>query len=118
MLDPPPTCFSRPFPPQLPYGPFPVTSVMSASKRLEDGFPLMAPPSAASPHPFATHDVTQEHWILFLRQMKTVAGLTGMNKVVANVAPMVMGVGFLPGQSKSSKSVSEEPSTDLCYAIP
>ncbi|EMD34638.1 hypothetical protein CERSUDRAFT_125226 [Gelatoporia subvermispora B] len=96
VLDPPPACFSRPLPPMMPYGPFPVTSVLSQSKRLEDGFPLAAPPSAGGPHPFATHDITQEDWILFLQHVKAVAGLTGMNKVVANVAPLAMGVGFLP----------------------
>lgn len=43
--------------------------------------------------------VRQEDWERLLNDIKVVSKLSGMDKVISNVAPMVMGVGFLGGDN-------------------
>jgi hypothetical protein len=57
-----PSSFSRPAPPYLPYSLFPPMYLIANDNRLDKGFPLLPPPSALQPHPFATHDVNEEDW--------------------------------------------------------
>ena len=61
--DPPPLSFSRQPPENLPYDPFQPIFLIANGKFLDTGFPLAAPPSAAQPHPFASHDVNEGDWI-------------------------------------------------------
>jgi Domain of unknown function (DUF4646) len=57
-----PPSFLRPPPTNLSYAPFPSTYLISIGKRLEQGFPLLPPPSDIQPHPFVTHDVNEGDW--------------------------------------------------------
>ncbi len=96
IFESPPPRFSRQPPHNdVMYAPFPVFSHISADSSLEKGFPSLIPPSSCQPHPFIVHDVRQEDW----DDIKVVSKLSGMDKVISNVAPMVMGVGFLGGDS-------------------
>ncbi|OCH95402.1 hypothetical protein OBBRIDRAFT_745604 [Obba rivulosa] len=96
LLSPPPPCFSRTLPPELPYGPFAPSALLGTSSRLEAGFPELPPPSSAIPHPFVTHDVGEEDWMLFLRHVKAVANDTPvMGKFATEIAPRAMAFGFL-----------------------
>lgn len=58
----PPPMWQRQPPGQLPYGAFPPMSLISNDKKLTHGFPELPPPCPSNPHPFATHDVTEEDW--------------------------------------------------------
>ena len=60
--DPPPPSFLRQPPKNLPYDSFQPMFLIANGKFLDKGFPLIAPPSAAQPHPFASHDVNEEDW--------------------------------------------------------
>ncbi|KAI0826273.1 hypothetical protein BC629DRAFT_66135 [Irpex lacteus] len=103
IFESPPPGFSRPPPHNdLMYAPFPVFSHISAESSLEKGFPSLIPPSSCQPHPFIVHDVRQEDWERLLNDIKVVSKLSGMDKVISNVAPMVMGVGFLGGMFVTS----------------
>jgi hypothetical protein len=59
---PDPTTFSRPPAPGLPYDSFPPIYLIANGKYLEQGFPLVPPPSPKQPHPFVTHDVNEADW--------------------------------------------------------
>ncbi|KIP06957.1 hypothetical protein PHLGIDRAFT_434674 [Phlebiopsis gigantea 11061_1 CR5-6] len=68
LLNPPPPAFARAPQAQFPYSP-----------------------------PFATHDVNEEDWTRFLGDLQKIGALSPMNRIVSNVAPLAMGIGFLPG---------------------
>ena len=115
VLTPPqaaPASFDRAPPLDLPYGAFPPAVLYARSADLErDGFEL-APPScncAPAPHPFATHDVNEEDWERFLRDVQGAGGLKAVNSVVAQAAPTVAMAGLLGGMSRkfSSSGVSK-----------
>ncbi|THH00718.1 hypothetical protein EW026_g1861 [Hermanssonia centrifuga] len=97
LLNPPPPSFNRPPPDNLPYNPFPPCALISVGSHLEDGFPALPPPTTVQPHPFSLHDVKEEDWTKFVGHLKSAAALSPTNRIVSNVAPMVLGVGFLPG---------------------
>ncbi|OCH88397.1 hypothetical protein OBBRIDRAFT_780220 [Obba rivulosa] len=97
LLKPAPPQFSRPPPYEVPYGPFPACALLAAKSNLQHGWPPMAPPVEYRPHPFATHDVRKEDWLLFLYHCRTAAGLTPLNKAAAGLAPLALGAGILPG---------------------
>lgn len=100
LLNPPPPGFTR-APPfhefiDQPFQPF---SLISIDSKLDKGFPAMPPPSPAQPHPFVVHDVNEEDWTRLLSDIKAAGKLSPLNKIVANVAPGVIGIGFLPGEA-------------------
>ncbi|KAI0682404.1 hypothetical protein BC835DRAFT_1424476 [Cytidiella melzeri] len=106
LLNPPPPGFTRP-PPyhSLMNAPFPPCSLLSIDSTLENGFPMMPPPSSLQPHPFTIHDVVEEDWTRLLNDMKAVGRLTIVNKIVSNAAPMAIGVGFFPGNQTLSYNI-------------
>lgn len=53
--------YQRPAPPSLPYS-FPPMYLTANGRHLDQGFPLMPPPSLVQPHPFASHDVNELDW--------------------------------------------------------
>ncbi|EPT05764.1 hypothetical protein FOMPIDRAFT_86757 [Fomitopsis schrenkii] len=71
ILDPPPPSFLRSPRPDLPYSPFEPTSLSSLSDGLGQGFPQLPPQSRDVPHPFVTHDVSEEDWRIFLFTVKS-----------------------------------------------
>lgn len=75
----PPPMWRRqpPQPEQLPYGVFPPMCLVSNDKNLTHGFPELPPPCQLNPHPFATHDVTEEDWRRCVSVVITWAALTG-----------------------------------------
>jgi len=50
--------------------------LIATGKTLDKGFPLTTPPSNSNPHPFASHDVYENDWMSFLREVQAVATLT------------------------------------------
>lgn len=90
LLDPPPPSFRRPPAPELPYPSFEPTALMGLSGNLSTAFPLLAPPSTADPHPFITHDVSEQDWTFFVRDVKAAALLAPSNSMFAGVAPVHM----------------------------
>ncbi|EMD34642.1 hypothetical protein CERSUDRAFT_125230 [Gelatoporia subvermispora B] len=91
-----PPSFSRPLPPNLPYGVFPTISSISVSRSIKDGFSLSIPQSAVTPHPFPLHDVSQGDWILFVQQIRAAAGLTMMDRFMYDVVPMALNSTLVP----------------------
>ena len=60
---------------------------------------MLPPPCPAAPgvgmvHPFVSHDILEEDWVRFLGDLGQVGKLSTMNRVVAGVAPMAVGVGL------------------------
>ena len=58
----------------------------------------MLPPPATGTgtvHPFVSHDVLEEDWVRFLGDLGQLGKLSGANRVVAGVAPAMLGVGLL-----------------------
>ena len=107
LLNPPPPCFSRPRSESMQYPPFPTITVASIGKHyLAKGFPATLPPSETRPHPFATHDVTEEEWMHFLADLKRAAGLGWGDRLVGNVAPLLVGVPYVPGETDLSYIIS------------
>jgi len=93
LLNSPPPGFHRQPPQNASYAPFEPTVLISKDKELSNGFPPVPPPSTGKPHPFATHDVTEQDWSLFLRQVQVAASLSPGNKLISNVAPIAMHMG-------------------------
>jgi hypothetical protein len=58
-----PPSFSRPLPPNLYYITFPPTYLIANGRHLDDGFPVVPPPSPVQPHPFSSRDVREVDWI-------------------------------------------------------
>ncbi|KAF8515632.1 hypothetical protein JB92DRAFT_2717125 [Gautieria morchelliformis] len=79
-VDPLPPSFSRPIAPHLivpnahagyPQLPgFPPMRLYSKEKTLDHGFPILLPPCAVQPHPFAQRDVMEADWIRFLQDLQ------------------------------------------------
>lgn len=99
VLNPPPPSFSRAPGNNFPYSPFPPCVLHGIGETLDQGFPVVPPPSTVQPHPFATHDVKEEDWARILGDLKSVSSLSIGQKIGAGVAPMAMGVGFV-GESQ------------------
>ncbi|KAH9916228.1 hypothetical protein B0H21DRAFT_703083 [Amylocystis lapponica] len=97
LLEPPPEAFRRTPPRHLPYSPFEPTVLPGLSTRLEDGFSTIPPPYHGPYHPFATHDVNEEDWRCFLNHVKRAGSLSPMNRIIAQVAPMAMGLSLPVG---------------------
>lgn len=113
----PPQMWQRQPPPQLPYSPFPPMCLISNSKDLSNGFPELPPPCQLNPHPFATHDITEEDWKRcvglgggvwwwvaemtddwrhdrFLVDVKKAGSLSPAQRIRSNVIPLVTGLSF------------------------
>ncbi|KAF8157000.1 hypothetical protein B0H34DRAFT_635159, partial [Crassisporium funariophilum] len=76
--------FSRAPLAELPYAPFqPIFLVARAN--LDKGFPLLAPPSQAQPHPFVLHDVSEGDWLSFLEDTRAAANLTEKDLARSNL---------------------------------
>jgi hypothetical protein len=63
----PPSAQSGPFARQVPqqhYPPFNPTFLIATGQYLTRGFPALPPPSNVNPHPFVTHDVTEDEWLM------------------------------------------------------
>lgn len=58
-----PPSFARPPPPNLYYNTFPPTYLIANGRHLDDGFPVVPPPSLVQPHPFSLRDVREVDWI-------------------------------------------------------
>lgn len=61
---------------------------------LDKGFSAVPPAIGVHPHPFVTHDVCEEDWTRFVGDLQKEGKLSPMNKIVAGVAPMAMGIGL------------------------
>lgn len=57
-------------------------SILSIDANLEHGFPGSKPSSRDHPHPFTTHDVKQEDWMKFLREVQDASKATVGDQVV------------------------------------
>ncbi|KAI0762974.1 hypothetical protein C8Q74DRAFT_1165163, partial [Fomes fomentarius] len=98
---------SRAPPKDLPYSPFPPAVLHARGIDLESetgGFPMEPPvcPCAPAPHPFVTHDVTQEDWARFLQDVRSAGGLSPVNQIIAEAAPVaVLGIigGYIAGKA-------------------
>ncbi|EGN99217.1 hypothetical protein SERLA73DRAFT_182105 [Serpula lacrymans var. lacrymans S7.3] len=93
----PPPSWQRPPPQHLPYNPFPPMCLVSNSKNISNGFPELPPPCNLQPHPFASHDISEEDWKRFLTDVKKAGSLTGMQRIKSNVIPTVMGLNLIGG---------------------
>jgi hypothetical protein len=71
--------------------------LISNGKDLSNGFPDLPPPCQMNPHPFATHDVTEEDWKRFLVDVKKAGSLSGAQRIKSNVIPLVTGMSFVTG---------------------
>ncbi|KZT66648.1 hypothetical protein DAEQUDRAFT_730059 [Daedalea quercina L-15889] len=78
----------------VPYSPFKPISLLGISTDLTRSFPRMAPPHAyGDEHPFATHDVTEQDWSLFLRNVEEASRLSTWDHIMATVKlPHVLGL--------------------------
>lgn len=86
LLNPPPPSFERPRAADVPYTPFEPTSLRGISTDLTRSFPRMAPPCAnAAEHPFATHDVTEQDWSRFLRDVEAASALSKWERIITRV---------------------------------
>ncbi|OBZ77996.1 hypothetical protein A0H81_02683 [Grifola frondosa] len=77
--------------PGLPYTPFQPLTLFGLGTRLEDGFSTTPPPSAAVPHPFAAHDVSEQDWVRFLHDVKSAGSASPEDRL----APTAMRTGFV-----------------------
>ncbi|KAH7884758.1 hypothetical protein F5I97DRAFT_1938131 [Phlebopus sp. FC_14] len=93
----PPPSWQRPPPPQFPYNQFPPMCLISNGKELSKGFPEVPPPCQLAPHPFATHDVTEEDWTRFLADVKRASSLSTTQRIKSNAIPMAAGLNILGG---------------------
>ncbi|KAH7921848.1 hypothetical protein BV22DRAFT_700782 [Leucogyrophana mollusca] len=90
-----PPSWSREPPPGLSYESFPAISLDSNTWELKKGFPELPPPCYFQPHPFATHDVTEDDWKWFLADIKKAASLSTQQRIASSVIPIP--VGFVGG---------------------
>lgn len=99
----------------LPYDQFPPMCLISNGKDLGKGFPEVPPPCQVRPHPFSTHDITEEDWkrcvhfplrrsiwvdlmsslFRFLVDIKKAGSVSGGQRIKANVIPLVTGVSLI-----------------------
>lgn len=90
-LDPPPKMFKRPAPGHYAYIQFRPVSVLAVSEKLQDGFALMPPVTApGDPHPFISHDVTEEDWHKFLKDFQKTAHLSASDRLFQGMANSFM----------------------------
>ncbi|KAH8817806.1 hypothetical protein DL96DRAFT_1751730 [Flagelloscypha sp. PMI_526] len=90
-----PACFARQPPDDMMAGVFePMFLTARNSGALREGFPLIPPPSTTRPHPFSTHDVTEEDWTLFVTEMKKTSTLTAGQITKGIVLPYTV---WIPG---------------------
>ncbi|OBZ77997.1 hypothetical protein A0H81_02680 [Grifola frondosa] len=90
LLNAPPS-FQRAPMSGLLYTAFQPLTLFGLGTRLEDGFSTVPPPSAAVPHPFAAHDVSEQDWVRFLHDVKSAGSASPEDRL----APMAMRTGFL-----------------------
>lgn len=64
-------------------------SLISVDTKLEHGFPGSKPSSRDQPHPFATHDVKQEEWMRFLREVQEAGRATPTEQIVSGLTSTV-----------------------------
>ena len=99
LLNPPPPSFERPRAAGVSYTPFEPTSLLGISSDLTRTFPRMAPPCAnAAEHPFATHDVTEQDWSRFLRDLEAASALSKWERIITRVnlpSVLAMSVGLV-----------------------
>jgi hypothetical protein len=62
----PPPMWQRQPAVNLPYSQFPPMCLISNGKDLSKGFPHVPPPCQVHPHPFSTHDITEEDWTRYV----------------------------------------------------
>ncbi len=98
LLNPPPPSFGR-APAPAPYSMFPAMVLIGKGNTLDRGFPYIPPDSPLVPHPFVTHDVNEQDWRRFLHDMRVAGSLSPMNRVVAGLAPLALGIGIIFGMS-------------------
>ncbi|EIW83752.1 hypothetical protein CONPUDRAFT_163056 [Coniophora puteana RWD-64-598 SS2] len=94
---PPPAGWMRPPRQDLSYAPFQPIALLSKGKDVSKGFPEIPPPCTYNPHPFATHDVTEEDWKKFIADVKKGGELTVAQRIRSNVIPMATGASFFGG---------------------
>ena len=58
-----PPSFSRPLPQNLICDTFPPMYLIANGRHLDEGFPVVPPPSPVQPHPFSSRDVREVDWI-------------------------------------------------------
>ncbi|KAI0699183.1 hypothetical protein C8T65DRAFT_710052 [Cerioporus squamosus] len=97
LLNPPPPSFGRPPAPGAPYSMFPAMVLIGKGSTLDRGFPYIPPDTPLVPHPFVTHDVNEQDWRRFLHDMRVAGSLSPMNRVVAGLAPLALGIGIIFG---------------------
>ncbi|KAI0761086.1 hypothetical protein BD413DRAFT_721648 [Trametes elegans] len=120
LLNSPPPSFERRPPADLPYGPFPPTTLLAHSADLTRGFPHTPPTCPCPPpHPFLTHDVNEADWARFLDDVTAAGGLKPVNTLLADAAPTVGLVGLVAGYLASAalrahvKSKRKSPVADV-----
>ncbi|KAI0674654.1 hypothetical protein C8Q78DRAFT_1076261 [Trametes maxima] len=92
-----PPAFRRETSRVVPYGPFETIRVPGMGPRLGDGFVTTLPFSATQPHPFSTHDVTEDEWQHFLRDVKRAGAHSAQGLASASPLPAMLGRGILTG---------------------
>ena len=100
LLEPPPPSFLRPPAPGLSYTTFPAMILLSKGATLDRGFPYAAPGFAEvgpGAHPFVAHDVNEQDWRRFLHDVRVAGSLSPLNRVVAGLAPLALGIGIVFG---------------------
>ncbi|KAG9315404.1 hypothetical protein JVU11DRAFT_4554 [Chiua virens] len=93
----PPLMWNRPAPSHFPYNTFPPMCLISNNHNVSDGFPELPPPCQMNPHPFATHDVTEEDWKRFLADVKKGGSLSPGQRLKSGLLPTVMGLNLITG---------------------
>lgn len=94
LLNPAPSCFERPPPPHLPYPPFP-PMILIGKEALDKGFLVNLPEASLpwnGPHPFETHDISEEDWARFLHDVKIAASLAPKDRLKAALIPAPIGI--------------------------
>nr|KAH7921846.1 hypothetical protein BV22DRAFT_1197887 [Leucogyrophana mollusca] len=90
-----PPSWSRPPPAELTYANFPPICLVSNGHKLSKGFPEEPPPYNFFPHPFATHDVTEDDWKRFLADVKKAGSLSMQQRIKSHIIPLATGIGML-----------------------
>lgn len=91
--------FRRPAPGHYAYTIFRPISVLAVSERLQDGFALIPPVTRpGDPHPFISHDITEEDWHRFLKDFQKTAHLPASDRLFQGIANS-----FMSGKSPSAK---------------
>jgi len=86
-----PSQFSRVPSKGLSYSPFQPMFLLCNGKTLDKGFLRAPPPSSIQPHPFISHDITEDDWLSFLETLHSAANLTGKD-VSRSYLPIVSNI--------------------------